>query len=689
VYLPPLQRGFVWDPVRIINLWDSLLRGFPVGSLLLSEIGGMDCSENLPNQYWLLDGQQRATTVAMGFYNPWGTHAHLAEDDKNQGWTLRVMPVLWIDLGAVKSDDDEKFFSPYVVTQSHPWGYNQFGRVLSEGKRREALNAFLPTTGPCPYTSFKLKDVFPMHARIPVPMAFVIESTRKCLGNDGDQMKGSLVSQCQHLPEVWQSRFKGQLGDLPATEFTRFCEAGRSLIKDYVVHLNYLNFRTKDSVTCDDNSVLFVRLNTGGKPLNGEELIFSLYKSAFPKAKEAVENAAAGFMPPSHLFSLLVRLVAADGDPSKLHHPVSLRDFKAKISDSVFKERLEGFINDRVHNIVATARDLLTGNHSYHLPMALATRTIKEAPDIFLALLFWLDRGGSVTFGSEKHQYLLAVITALSWFGGNARQKLKNLQQWMQEVSRGCLVEDFWKPDTIRILFTRLDNPVPSFPAPDALEDFLEEAIVKNANYNWETLGNSCPKHPIFSGYSHIPKPDEVPSKVESVKPPDLLRERLLQENLRSFIGTLCWSTKLLLFAQRDFLDREFQWFQQWDLVLEDTNSPWDWDHIYPSACGLHNVYPKYREWHDTIGNKRAEELSHNRGNGSCRPKDKLADLETRRESVISEEVWEMIQGVDENIKDPITANTVCRIILRRMAGIYGKWYTTLGIGLLLASRQE
>src|SRR5207302_537153 len=102
------------------------LRGFPVGSLLLSEIGDRDSSTNSPNQYWLLDGQQRATTIAMGFYDPWNTHADLVDADKKQLWSLRVMPVLWIDFGALKTEDDEKLFSPYLVTQSHPWGYNQF-----------------------------------------------------------------------------------------------------------------------------------------------------------------------------------------------------------------------------------------------------------------------------------------------------------------------------------------------------------------------------------------------------------------------------------------------------------------------------------------------------------------------------------------------------------------------------------
>ncbi|MGD9639609.1 MAG: DUF262 domain-containing protein, partial [Alphaproteobacteria bacterium] len=37
VKLPDIQRGFVWRPYQIENLWDSILRGFPTGSFLLKE----------------------------------------------------------------------------------------------------------------------------------------------------------------------------------------------------------------------------------------------------------------------------------------------------------------------------------------------------------------------------------------------------------------------------------------------------------------------------------------------------------------------------------------------------------------------------------------------------------------------------------------------------------------------------
>jgi len=73
VDLPRLQRGFVWETSKIIDLWDSILRGFPIGSLLLTEIGEDGSIHTLGDirKFWLLDGQQRATSIAIGYHNPW------------------------------------------------------------------------------------------------------------------------------------------------------------------------------------------------------------------------------------------------------------------------------------------------------------------------------------------------------------------------------------------------------------------------------------------------------------------------------------------------------------------------------------------------------------------------------------------------------------------------------------------
>ena len=38
VTIPALQRGLVWKPEQVEMLWDSILRGFPIGSFLLADI---------------------------------------------------------------------------------------------------------------------------------------------------------------------------------------------------------------------------------------------------------------------------------------------------------------------------------------------------------------------------------------------------------------------------------------------------------------------------------------------------------------------------------------------------------------------------------------------------------------------------------------------------------------------------
>ena len=37
-YLPSIQREFVWDTDRIARLFDSLMKGFPIGSFLFWEV---------------------------------------------------------------------------------------------------------------------------------------------------------------------------------------------------------------------------------------------------------------------------------------------------------------------------------------------------------------------------------------------------------------------------------------------------------------------------------------------------------------------------------------------------------------------------------------------------------------------------------------------------------------------------
>lgn len=77
--LPPIQRGFVWKPLQIVQLWDSLLRGMPIGSLTVSGLNKGDKGTEVrvndrklaetvdTKSIGLLDGQQRTLAMLLGW----------------------------------------------------------------------------------------------------------------------------------------------------------------------------------------------------------------------------------------------------------------------------------------------------------------------------------------------------------------------------------------------------------------------------------------------------------------------------------------------------------------------------------------------------------------------------------------------------------------------------------------------
>lgn len=68
--VPEFQRKFVWRPSKVVDLVDSLWRGYPIGTLLVWESAYDSPRTALGNQgsnLWIVDGQQRVTSLALLF----------------------------------------------------------------------------------------------------------------------------------------------------------------------------------------------------------------------------------------------------------------------------------------------------------------------------------------------------------------------------------------------------------------------------------------------------------------------------------------------------------------------------------------------------------------------------------------------------------------------------------------------
>ena len=264
---------------------------------------------------------------------------------------------------------------------------------------------------------------------------------------------------------------------------------------------------------------------------------------------------------------------------------------------------------------------------------------------------------------------------------GNARAKQEALKAWVAAAGED-IVGHLWSGACLRVLFTRTELAIPVLPAPQQLQDILLKGVLEAETYEYENLADYTPAS-FWDGYAFIPGAHEETAEI---------RKQRMGANLMSFINRLWPCRTMLLYAQRDYIRKRFVTCGQWELNLQDTNCPWDWDHIYPSASGLHDVDKIYRDWHNTIGNLRVEGLSENRRDGCNTPTEKLILTDGEgtpgwRNSGITKEIWKEMQSMEylpNAIKNPALARKICAILLKRMVSIYGEWHGQLQIGPLM-----
>ncbi|MBL8087470.1 MAG: DUF262 domain-containing protein [Chthonomonas sp.] len=134
-YLPAIQREFVWDSSQIIQLFDSILRGYPISSFLFWSIesenyekwrayqflidgkdGGIHNPEaNLSavsDLHLILDGQQRLTSLNIGLRGTYTVKKKYGRKDNPDAWSRRTLflDILHDPLTLVDPNYEDIFF---------------------------------------------------------------------------------------------------------------------------------------------------------------------------------------------------------------------------------------------------------------------------------------------------------------------------------------------------------------------------------------------------------------------------------------------------------------------------------------------------------------------------------------------------------------------------------------------------
>jgi hypothetical protein len=133
--LPPIQRNAAWNPRQVVEVWDSVFRGLPLGSFMLQRRGpdgqgrgpGADARiHRLPEGWDLLDGQQRLRSLLLGRNGP----------DRRQDKRC-----LWLNLDATSA---RYLFDLRLTSASQPFGYDEEGYKLPQTLRARARARFEP-----------------------------------------------------------------------------------------------------------------------------------------------------------------------------------------------------------------------------------------------------------------------------------------------------------------------------------------------------------------------------------------------------------------------------------------------------------------------------------------------------------------------------------------------------------------
>ena len=299
--LPPIQRGSVWSPKKIVTLWDSVLRGLPIGSLLVykMEDDARAASANVPaagagleegrkqqTRYALFDGQQRIKALQSAWPSS----------------TFEDGLCLWIDLGVTGTTDGA--FAFRVTTVGRPFGYSRGFETPFKGweltAAREAYEGWLEADGafeeatsdlrlfgrgadrrPTPWKTSAwtapLRDVLTkIDAGAPfekVPFSRRYEPDEDAVASD-TQARDHAVHAFADLSTAW-ARAKGS-----RIAIQRIAD---DLLKE---HAGETGQADQAGVLVD----LFERIGRGGVQLSPADLTFSKIKQVYPPAYEAVRE---------------------------------------------------------------------------------------------------------------------------------------------------------------------------------------------------------------------------------------------------------------------------------------------------------------------------------------------------------------------------------------------------------------
>jgi hypothetical protein len=678
--VPALQRGLVWSPQQVELLWDSILRGFPIGSFVVgAHVKTQERGSGINVTHHLLDGQQRSNAIALGFHDPYSAGGTDVRGNRSQS-------ILWLDLDPTrKIGETELQFPPSstreflvrVTTLAHPWGYrpDDGATRLSASQARESVAweyekpaRSQPKGRPVPL------DLFPWHTNAPVPLSWLMRAVDGA-GEAAFWQKIETRLATQAKGRRWPNLALTVLREGTIRLQPIYLALRRAIASPLIVLeapstiLEPTRAETKSQ--SGEGSIasiehLFNRLNGQGTPLSGEELAYSMIKAYWPEVADVIDAVKRCRIPASHLVSIGIRAALTPTEDGQLAPSMSIPRLRAIASaggkgtsaDSRNRAKIKKFLGvdgadgtgtNRLAEACAQVDEWLVysaGSSANGLPPVLVSSFARSNADTYLFFIHLADRLRNEEvqrLNRRWNEVLPAVAMLVHWFASD-QSKVANL-----------LIEAVAKAINCKWLIAPRK--------PDAMSDFIKFPDQNRNLKNWKLWA-------ALIGAAPEKKRDE------------------LHEKWWLFLERTLWQREMLLFAQRDYLNRQFPEYDPSRKDLwENTNRPWDFDHVHASAYFYNAKSGECadfcREWGNTIGNLRAWPFEENRSDLKQTANEKLGESEEEMKASLiesDEEVAAFSHG-DQARLDPKCARALGEAIRDRFIRIYKNWYEGAGIG--------
>ena len=602
--IPPFQRGLVWNPAQIEVLWDSLMRGIPIGTITL--IGYKENSSykqgNTNATHGIFDGQQRFHAISLGIK----TQFLFAEEPSSLLW-LDLLP----EFGSVQSCS-RKFFL-YLTTPGQPWGYRindgeseTRNKLLDAADRSRALEEINFGGDPVKEKPTP-QEMWPVKAGLPVPLAFLWHLREK---NQGITMESITEPSKQFCKESdrwheyfckeppWYKHFCKEIKDSNKreklecnlknyiNEGLRVAHTSKVVVSIVPETFNLKKDDENDQTADSDIAVFFSRLNRSGTLPSQEDINYSILKSIVPELVQ-IDKIAENRMRPARLATISMRFYFA------VYQKEWRNDIKRKdVFELSQKREFKEFINNFAEKIERFEKMIL-----YPDTLRSSAKSISQGEDLISRKWGLPKFILSLLYGDQAYTSIYLLLLYLST---KAKEENMEFCQTLAAFSMlsVCFATEVGKRRKRSMISIICSQAYKNFAEDTEIQtDHLRRFVYKCFHNDWLI------QPPPLRVYENISKAAEnmAIDKLEKAWSDPLYNNGIDRTwNVHSKTGCI-----FLLYACRKYIETRYD-YNPADAAYNEENRPWDYDHIFPKAWVEKGSgeYVKYAaKMKDCIGN--------------------------------------------------------------------------------------